>query len=253
MNASVPLVHPFPARMAPQLALDRLPRRPEEYEVLQILALGAAAAVERYKQDHPDSLTRFERYGILKDGSTAAFAIENLRIFIEQHGDEYEHEISPFRSSDIPPEVLPEVPDLETLSKLFRKRAEVEARLWRVILLYLGVSTNFKPKKLAAEITKGLYKRADRPDPSALFIAQTPQEVMDQLYLIDLKTIILAHWKEFASLFDGDKARFGTVMDDINLGRKADAHLHRVTQDEVDHFNASYGWMLRKLAQVPLA
>lgn len=26
MNASLPLVHPFPARMAPQLALNRLPR-----------------------------------------------------------------------------------------------------------------------------------------------------------------------------------------------------------------------------------
>lgn len=26
MNASLPLVHPFPARMAPQFALDRLPR-----------------------------------------------------------------------------------------------------------------------------------------------------------------------------------------------------------------------------------
>jgi len=223
---------------------------PEEYEVLQILALGDAKAVERYRQDNPDSLTQFERYGILKDGSTAAFAITDLRTFIERHGDEYEREISPFRSSDVPPEALPEAPDLETLSKLYQKRGEVEGRLRRVIFLYLAVSTSFKPKKLVAEITKGLHKRADRPDPSALFIGQTPQEAMNQLYLLDLKSIVLAHWKEFAPLFDGNKAQFELIMDTINLGRKADAHLHTVSDDEVEHFNASYGWMLHKLKQV---
>jgi hypothetical protein len=100
-------------------------------------------------------------------------------------------------------------------------------------------------------ITKGLHKRSGRPDPSELFIGRTPREVMHELYLFDLKSLILAHWKEFAPLFDGNKARFEMIMDAINLGRNADAHWHPVTKDEVKHFDASYGWMLHKLEQVP--
>ena len=78
---------------------------------------------------------------------------------------------------------------------------------------------------------------------------------MHELYLFDLKSLILAHWKEFAPLFDGNKARFEMIMDAINLGRNSDAHWHPhwhpVTKDEVKHFDASYGWMLHKLEQVP--
>ena len=54
MNASVPLVHPFPARMSPQLALESLPRRQDRpFRVLDPMmgsgTIPVLAAMRKHK------------------------------------------------------------------------------------------------------------------------------------------------------------------------------------------------------------
>jgi hypothetical protein len=47
--------------------------------------------------------------------------------------------------------------------------------------------------------------------PKELFVGRTPQDVMKELYTLDLKSIIVANWEVFAPLFDNHKARFEII------------------------------------------
>lgn len=226
---------------------------PEEYDLLQILAAGDADFVDDYVKVHPNSLVQFAQYGILKSGGTTDFAIEDIRAFIETNGDKYKSEISPFLRGDMPPDLLPEVPDLETLGRLFERRCKVEAKLRRVILMYLGFNENWDPKKIAEAIIKGLRRRPDRSEPGALFVGRTPQEAINQLYLLDLKQITLENWRVLGPLYDGQKVRFEMNMETINNARRIEAHTKPFTLGEIEDFNNSYGWVLRKLERVPNA
>ena len=136
---------------------------PEEYDLLAILADGDEGFVDDYLGDDPASVLRFAHYGLLtKDGQK--FAIKDLQEFLQENSRRYKEEISPFRRGDLPPELLPEVPDLELLGRLFERRSQIELKLRRVILMYLGIKFNWDDNKIAASIVKclvsvrGLYE-----------------------------------------------------------------------------------------------
>lgn len=193
---------------------------------------------------------QFAQYGILKDSSTTDFAIADLHDFLARHGDEYKEEISPYRRGDINPELLPEEPDPETLLELFKKRSELEVKFRRLIVWYLGHHANWDPEKISEAISRSLRKRPDRQDPGALFVGRPYQNVMAQLYTLDLKWIILANWQLFSSLFDSDQTRFTMNMDTINTARRVDAHTKLFTSKEVKNFHNSYEWILDKVDHV---
>lgn len=224
---------------------------PEEYELLQILAEGDEHFVNNYISQSEGSLFKFAKYGILREGTATEFAIDDLREFIRSNGEKYKKEISPFTRGDLPPELLPEVPDLEILGRLFAKRVDVEMKLRHTIVFYLGVHRNWDNSKIAKDIIPGLRKGKDRPDPSALFVGRTPQEAMSELYLSDLKEIVLSNWDVFKGLLENQKNRFSMNMDTINLARRADAHTKPLTDGQIVDFNNSYGWVRRHLDKVP--
>jgi hypothetical protein len=223
---------------------------PEEYELLQILASGDKKFVEDYVADHPQSLVQFAQYGILSSSGKTDFAIIDLKEFLNRQGEEYKEDLSPFRRGDMPLELLPEVPDLQTLSKLFERRTEAEVKLRRLIAMYVGVKENWDPAKMADRMVKGLRFRPDRPDPKALFVGRSPQDVLNQLYLNDLTSVITTHWDIFGPLFE-NKGRFEMNMETINKARRVDAHTKPFSPSEIDDFNNSYAWLENKLHKVP--
>jgi hypothetical protein len=223
---------------------------PDEYALLQILADGDDAFVADYLRQNPDSIIQFARYGILKADSPE-FAIDAVREFLREHGETYKREMSPFSRSDMPPELLPRVPDLETLGELFRKRTEIEARMRQAVYLYLGVAYGWGARGIAREITRFLTPRAERPDPSQLMVGRNPRDALDELYTTDLKSIIVGHWRVFEGLFDSNRGRFEMNMDTLNIARRADAHTKHVTRQEALDFNNSYAWLLSRLEPLP--
>jgi hypothetical protein len=224
---------------------------PEEYDLLQILATGDEEFVRQYMKEKPDSVFQFARYGILKPES-GQFAISDVRIFLSEQGDAYKRELSPFTRTDMPPELLPEVPDLVLLGKLFEKRCELEVRLRKALVLYLGVKHNWDPSKMSSAMVKGLKTRSDRKNPAELFVGRSPQEVSQELYTLDLKTIALENWDVFGALFEGNKSRFEMNMDTLNRARRIEAHTKPITQDEALEFDNSYTWLKNRLAKVPM-
>jgi hypothetical protein len=218
---------------------------PDEYDILQILATGGVDFVDEYIKANPGSIIRFEKYGILKKEGRGEFAIRDLRDFLILFGDAYKKEVSPFRTSDIPAELLPHIPDLVELTKLFQMRTEVEVRLRKTIMVCLQVKYGFDMTKLATGMASALGARGrERPDPKMLFVGRPPQEVMSELYTLDLKDIIVGHWDTFAPLFQFSKERFEQNMVTLNTARRVDAHTKPFSPEQQSNFTNSYGWLL---------
>jgi hypothetical protein len=224
---------------------------PEEYDLLQILAAGGESFFKDYLAQHGNSVVRFAQYGILAPDLSGRFAIADLQQFLLEDGEVYKKQISPFTRGDMPPELLPEVPDLEALAQLFTKKTELEILLRGTIIMYLGVLCNWDNTKIAEHMSKGLGGKRERKNPDQLFLGRTPQEVINDLFTIDLKSIIMANWGTFAPLFDSNQTRFEMNMDTVNRARRVDAHTKPVAPREVQEFNNSYEWMLSRLRRVP--
>lgn len=224
---------------------------PEEYDLLRILADGDGEFAAQYLEGNPATVLHFAHYGLLTPDRTA-FAIGVLKEFLKQHGDEYRSQLSPFTRGDIPPELLPQVPDLDALGRLFEQRTEVELLLRKAILLYLGIKTNWDPAKIAKAMAKGISQRAERRDtPENLFVGRTPQVVINDLYTTDLKSIILVNWDVFGPLFGDNKGRFEMNMDSLNKARRIDAHAKPIPPHEVDEIHNSRAWLKARLGAIP--
>ena len=224
---------------------------PEEYDLLLILAEGDERFVDEYLGDDRASILRFAHYGLLShDGRE--FAIKDLQEFLEESGGTYKRQISPFRRGDLPPDLLPEVPDLDVLGELFERRTEIELKLRRVIVLYLGVKFNWDDSKVATNISTSLSKRSDRQEPSQMFVGRRPKDVMNELFTLDLKDIVLKNWDSFGGLFDLNKNRFRMNMDTLNKARRIDGHSKPVSKTDYEDIQNSYGWLQARLANVNL-
>ena len=99
-------------------------------------------------------------------------------------------------------------------------------------MLYLGVKHNWDPRKIADAMVRGLNRRSDRKNPGELFVGRTPQEVLIELYTLDLKTIVMENWDVFGPLFEGNKSRFEMNMDTINRARRVETHTKPITEDD---------------------
>lgn len=224
---------------------------PEEYDILRILAEGDSEFAASYLKEDPSSVLQFARYGLLtSDGRE--FAIADLREFLRENGDAYKKQISPFVRSDMPPDLLPEIPDLKALGELFERRTEIEIKLRRALVLYLGVQLNWDDFKISRAIAKGLRKRPDRKDPEELFVGRRPQEAVNELFTLDLKEVMLHNWGTFGPLFGGKKGRFEMNMDTLNKARRVDGHSKPVSPSEIDEIRNSYAWLQARLASISI-
>lgn len=223
----------------------------EEYDVLRILADGDKDFVSSYIKAHPDSLLQFARYGLLEETSRDGFQIRDVQDFLRVHGGEYEKELNPFRRGDFPPEVLPTVPDIEELGKLFTKRTEVEVALRKLIVIVFAVEASFKPEGIAERLIEASRRPKGEPSVRELLQGRSYQDAMHQLYLNELKQIISNKWPSFKHIFDDNKTRFEMNMDTINKARQVDAHAKPFSIAERDEFHNSYGWMISKLSTLP--
>jgi len=224
---------------------------PDEYDLLRVLADGDTGFVRSYLESEPGSMLQFARYGLI-DQATGRFLISELRIFLSETGAEYKKEISPFRRSEIPPELLPEVPDLLRLGQLFELKTQLEIRLRRVIVVYLGLRAGWDDQKIARLMLKGIRAiPKTRPDPAAVFVGRTPKDAIQQLFLSDLGAIMLANWEDFSALFDELREKFKATIDDVNIARRFDSHTKPVGDVDFKKFEAAYRWLLDHLARIP--
>lgn len=219
---------------------------PSEYEALQILATDSEFA-EEYIEKTPELKERFHKYGLLRN-DYKTFNILDMKDYLSEKGKDYEKVISPFRRSDLPPDLLPTVPNLEDLAKLYEKRTSIEINLRKFILLVLGFLTAFDDAKIASKIVSSFPPKSDK---SQLFIGRRPQDAINELYLSDLQFIFISNWQHFIPYFGQKPDRFKMNMDTINIARRNDAHAKPLTNSEKENFLNSYSWIENILSKVP--
>lgn len=224
---------------------------PEEYELLQLLADGEEEFFRQYQESGDNSLVRFAQYGILDPDLSGRFAIADLREFLKDYGESYKQSLSPFARGDMPPDLLPAVPNLEVLGKLFQRKCELEILFRRLLIVYLGVYCNWDDSKISERIAAGMNANNRRKRPADLFIGRKPQEVVHDLYTLDLKGAVLSNWEVFSALFDRQKSRFEMNMDTVNRARRVDSHAKPVPPSEIEEFTNSYTWLISRLRKVP--
>ncbi|MDP1615356.1 MAG: AAA-like domain-containing protein [Methylococcales bacterium] len=222
---------------------------PDEYDLLCVLASGDDEFVESYIEQENSAVFQIAKYGLVKKDNPTDFAIIDLREFLNIYGNSYKQELSPFSRSDMPPALLPEVPDLQVLGRLFERRSDIEIKLRKVIMMYLNVKFSFDSQKISQSISTSLPILRDRAAPKDLFVGRLPQDVMNQLYVPDLKAVILKNWDIFAPLFDNKKDRFEMNLDTLNKARRVEAHTKPVSDIEIEEFENSYTWLYSRLSK----
>ena len=223
---------------------------PDEYDLLMLAATGEQEFVRDYLEHADSRAVQFVRYGLLHS-QTGEFAIPDIRNFLVEHGEQYKRDISPFKRGDIPPNLLPEIPDIEALGDLFKRKSALEVKLRRLIIMYLGVQNSFDATKMAKSIVGSLKPRADRKSPADLFVGRTPQDAINELYLADFKNIICDNWQLFGNLFEANRSRFEMNIDCVNRARKYDSHSKPLPLKALEEFNNSYIWFEARLSAVP--
>lgn len=94
------------------------------------------------------------------------------------------------------------------------------------------------------------YPSATQEQLAQITVDRVCEDATD-LYTLDLKTIIVAHWETFAPLFGGNKGRFEMNMDTLNKARRVDAHAKPIPPAEVEEISNSYAWLHARLDSIP--
>ena len=221
----------------------------DEYDVLRVLAEGDRAFFRDYVASESGSLIQFAKYGLV-DLDTGEFRVPELREFLIDAGSDYKAEISPFRRSELPPEILPSLPDIRTLGRIFERKVALETWLRRVIVAFLGVKYGFNSHRMSTAMLRGVKKTGNRRDPANLFVGRAPAEAAIELYTAELGDIIAENWDEFSSIFES-KPKFQEHMAILNKARRADGHSKPVSDEEFADYMTSFDWMSERISVVP--
>lgn len=219
---------------------------PQEYELLCILAQGDTEFVLEYALQEPTRFLQFGEFGLI-DPETGQFLIPDVREFLATSGELYKSQVQAIARSDVPPELLPESPDLELIKDLHDMQVEIETQLRKIILSVLLVAKKWQTSEVVSALVRGMSKSSKWKDPKAQFIGREPRDVVGDLYMSDLAAIVTENWTDFSGLFGSDRARFEQMAKLANIARQVPSHIKVVTPDEAQTFRAASGWLRTQL------
>lgn len=219
---------------------------PQEYELLCMLSQGDTEFVLEYARQEPTRFLQFGEFGLI-DPQTGRFLIPDVREFLADSGEEYKTQVQSIARSEVPPELLPETPDLELIKDLHEMQVEIESRLRRIILSVLLVAKKWQMSEVVNALVRGMSKNATWKNPKNQFVGREPKDVLGDLYMSDLASVITENWTDFSGLFGSDRARFEQMAKLANVARQVPSHVKVVTPDEAQSFRAACGWLQTQL------
>ena len=215
---------------------------PNEYELLCLLAQGDTDFVLEYVALEPTRLLQFGEFGLINP-KTGCFLIPGVQAFLVESGDEYQAQIQSMAGSEVPPEMLPETPDLELVKILHDLQVEIETRLRRIIITVLYVAKRGRTSELIEALVSGMSRNKLWKNPRAQFSGRQPKDVVNDLYMSDLAAIVLENWPDFSGLFGSDKQKFEQMAKLANVARRVPSHVKVVGPDEAESFRAACSWL----------
>jgi len=85
----------------------------------------------------------------------------------------------------------------------------------------------------------------------SLFTGRKPQDVIQELLLTELTTVMLRNWETFGPLFSNRHVEFVQFSKLVNVARRIDAHSKPVTGKQAADAAAAYAWFNQVLDKIP--
>lgn len=197
-----------------------------EYRLLEHLAQGDHDTFRKFADASPTLIEHLTGYGLVREDSGGYhFRIRAVESYIKE-------KTQVARTLTTLEEKWKEVTSL---------RNKVETSLRKVVKQAL--SLHFGPTK-AREVFLDIVSPMDRKD--RLSALSFDQILEAEVYLEDLRKIIIKKWAELGRLFANDRATFDTYMEFTNKHR-IDAHAQDLSDDELSVLIIALRWLQRHI------
>ena len=188
---------------------------PEEYEILKTLAVNGSDEFRRKLVYGDSSVPHLMGYCLIKkDKNDYFFRIKSVETYLKNI---YKYERNLNSLSD-------------KWAQISVRRNAIEIELRNLIYAQLKTKYGRKAKEKLVEIVETIAKQ-DKKQISRVGNAATLEKAMEELYFIQLKTIIKKDWKTYEAIFT-DLSKFEFYMDRINECR-ADAHAKDLDEEDM--------------------
>ncbi|HEY9832366.1 MAG TPA: hypothetical protein V6D26_17400 [Stenomitos sp.] len=195
---------------------------PDEYTMLQSLAIGEIELFKTYASDSPEYTNHLKGYGI-----------------IEQSGDEYDFKIDAVQKYLIQKNKYKKffLSDEEMRKEISERRNKLEINLRKVIRNQLKATygENEAREKL---INMGIFDRKY----SHLSYRDLFDPNKNNIYFDNLRAIVKKEWQIFENIFLKKQEDFNTKMTTINKHR-IDAHAKKISPEEMSYFRVCIEWI----------
>jgi hypothetical protein len=193
---------------------------PKEYELLEILVVNGNEMFKEKIFFCDNEIQHLSGYGILKKSSENYFiTINAVKDYIKVR---HESKMKPDSKEAV-------------WQKISVERNSIESRLRSLIITTLVM--NFGKKNLKEKITAYV----DSSKKSVLMGKEVRDIVDNNLYLLDLKVLILKNWNLFERVFL-DKVKFEMFLDLINRYR-IDAHAKTIADEDYALLTIAFKWL----------
>lgn len=190
---------------------------PDEYLMLEYLALGEIKKFNGLVQDYPNYVNHLLGYGIISRlGDTYEFQIESIKQYLVEKGRYKKMELT----KD------------EMLAEISERRNILEPKLRSIVKTQMQAAYGVSQASREVLITYGSRRQSKYGHLSydSLF---NPNEC--EIYFEDLRKLVVKHWELFKNIFSGDKTDFNQKMLAINKYR-ADAHAKDLDMTHMQYF-----------------
>ena len=204
---------------------------PDEYELLEILAIGEVAEFSEWARTAPKMIQHLKGYGLVTESASSYHVtIQCVKAYL---------------SEDKRARARP--------SSAQGRRAEVsevrnalEPMLREVVRLTL--LTNLGANAAKAEVLQRMLKQSQKERMAKLEFNAIFNGPDNEIYWLDLQRVVLANWAKFHPVFGSEKAKFEEFCGVVNEHR-IDAHASDITEDDLGLFRIAADWLSSKCRQ----
>ena len=200
----------------------------DEYSMMEYLSMGDIETFYEFVNLSPYYTNHLLGYGIIeRHRDTYNFKIESVR--------EYLAKKLKYQKLHLTQE--------ETLREISERRNALELKLRHIIRNQLRASFG---KASAKNIILDILGESRKSELAKLSYEDLFDPNKSEIYLDDLRKIVLKNWDQFKHIFTKDKQDFDIKMQFINKLR-ADAHAKNVDLDEIYYFRTCIGALEKQI------
>lgn len=192
---------------------------PEEYDLLETLLVLGNNKFKEKVQLYENAIQHLLGYGILKKVNGNYFVTINA--------------VSTYINTKFENRKIADTKEA-IWEEVCVRRNSIEEKLRKIILMNLSMA--FGNKKVKEKILEII----DSGKKARIMNLELNHILTNELYLLDLKKIILKYWDKFEKIFI-DKVKFETFIDQIN-SKRIDAHAKTISKDDLALLRLCFQW-----------